>query len=28
VFDPPWNPAMLNATARRQLGWSSEKQPA
>lgn len=22
VWDPPWNPEMLSAVARRQLGWS------
>lgn len=24
VFEPPWNPEMLSATAKRQLGWSNE----
>jgi metal-sulfur cluster biosynthetic enzyme len=28
TFEPRWNPEMLSATARRQLGWSSETQPA
>jgi metal-sulfur cluster biosynthetic enzyme len=23
AFNPPWNPAMLSATARRQLGWNA-----
>lgn len=21
VFDPPWNPEMMSADAKRQLGW-------
>jgi metal-sulfur cluster biosynthetic enzyme len=24
LFDPPWNPAMLSASARRELGWNGE----
>src|SRR2546423_975364 len=24
VFEPPWHTGMLNASARRQLGWNAD----
>jgi metal-sulfur cluster biosynthetic enzyme len=26
VFDPPWTPDMLSATAREQLGWGARSR--